>query len=242
LRIWKKQKKLQNISNNILYLIPARGGSKGISNKNIKRLKGRPLIYYTLDVAVNIAPKIDICVSTESSEIKEIVEQYGIKLPFLRPANLATNISRTYDVILHALNHYKNKGKYYNCVVLLQPTSPLRTIENVKKSIDLFSFDLDMVASVKETKANPYYTLYEEDKNGFLYRSHKSNFLRRQDCPKVWELNGAVYVMNVKSLQKNPPNQFKRIKKYVMNEYNSIDIDSEIDYKFVEFLLTQVNS
>ena len=94
-----------------------------------------------------------------------------------------------------------------------------------------------MVVSVKETKSNPYFNLFEEDVDGFLKKSKESDYTRRQDCPKVWEYNGAVYVINVESLKNTTINKFKKVKKYVMDELSSLDIDSEMDLKFVELLI-----
>ena len=221
----------------ILYLIAAREGSKGIPNKNIKKLNGKPLIHYALDVALELADKKDICVSTDSNKIKKISEEYGLEVPFLRPKELANDYSGMYEVLLHSLNYYRKNNQFYDVLVLLQPTSPLRKSFHVNQAIDLFSFNIDMVVSVKETKSNPYYTLYEEDEEGFIHKSKNGNYDRRQDCPKVWEFNGAIYVMNIKSLENKAPHQFSTIKKYVMNETDSIDIDTELDFKMAEIIL-----
>ena len=96
-----------------------------------------------------------------------------------------------------------------------------------------------MVVSVKKSHTNPYFNLFEEDKNGFLNKSKHSNFTRRQDCPNTFEYNGAIYIINVKSLKKFKSLNFKKIKKYVMSDYNSIDIDNEIDFKLCEILLNE---
>jgi CMP-N,N'-diacetyllegionaminic acid synthase len=226
----------------ILALIPARGGSKGIPNKNIKKLNGKPLIQYTIEAAREVFDDADICVSTDSPQIKKVVEDIGLKVSFLRPDDLATDLSGTHEVILHALDYYAQVGKNYEVLVLLQPTSPLRTVNHIKEAISLFSLDIDMVVSVKETSANPYYVLFEEDKKGFLEQSKKGNFRRRQDCPKVWEYNGAVYVINVESIKKNPRHKLKKIKRYVMDEMTSIDIDTPTDWLFTEYILLQLKS
>ncbi|MBV5329328.1 MAG: pseudaminic acid cytidylyltransferase, partial [Chlorobium sp.] len=110
----------------ILFLIPARGGSKGISKKNIKELNGKPLIFYTLDAIRNIVSNENICVSTDDIDIKEKVEAYGVKVPFLRPTEYATDTSTTLEVIEHALSFYKQKGTIFKGLILLQPTSPFR--------------------------------------------------------------------------------------------------------------------
>jgi len=220
-----------------LVIIPARGGSKGVPKKNIKLLNGKPLIYYTIEAARKLFADEDICISTDNEEIKQVVEKTGLKVPFLRPNELATDTAGTYEVLLHALNFYKNQGKEYQAIVLLQPTSPLRTEIHIQEAIDLFSKDMDMVVSVKETESNPYYVLFEENEEGFLAKSKEGNFTRRQDCPKVWEYNGAIYVINIASLLVKKMNQFEKIRKYVMSEDSSVDIDNSLDWKVVELLL-----
>ncbi len=222
-----------------LAVIPARGGSKGVPGKNIKPLAGKPLIYYTLEVASAIFPSVDICVSTDDEAIVQVVEAFGIQVPFLRPAELATDQAGMYEVLLHALDFYAAQGRTYDALVLLQPTSPLRQEHHVREAMQLFSQATDMVVSVKETKANPYYVLFEENTQGYLEPSKKGNFIRRQDCPRVYEYNGAVYVMNIASLRRQPPHAFTAIRKYLMDERTSLDVDTPLDWLFLEFLLEQ---
>ena len=154
---------------NTLVIIPARGGSKGIPRKNIKLFDGKPLIYYTIDCARAICSDVDICVSTDDAEIISVVEQYGLQVPFVRPAELATDEAGTYEVLLHALDFYEKKGVHYDIVVLLQNTSPFRTPQQVKDALGLYRKDVDMVVSVKECAANPYYCVFEENQDGFLH-------------------------------------------------------------------------
>ena len=225
---------------NTLVIIPARGGSKGIPHKNIKPLNGKPLIYYTIDVARAIVPDDNICVSTDDNEIIQCVEKHNLKVPFVRPAELATDTAGTYEVLLHALNFYEKQGKQFDNIILLQNTSPFRTAEDVKKSLALYSDDIDMVVSVKETSSNPYYNCFEEDNKGFLKISKGDGlFTRRQDVPKAYEYNGAIYVINPDSLKKMPLGKFTRRKKYVMDDIHSVDLDNMIDWKFAEFLLNE---
>src|SRR5574344_397852 len=123
---------------NILTIIPARGGSKGIPHKNIKPLNGKPLIYYTIDCARAICNDEDICVSTDDAEIISVVEQYGLKVPFVRPAELASDTAGTYEVLLHALDFYEKQGRHYDVVLLLQNTSPFRSSLHVKEALELY--------------------------------------------------------------------------------------------------------
>lgn len=222
-----------------LVVIPARGGSKGIPRKNIKILGSKPLIQWTVDVAREVFPSEVICVSTDDKEIKEVVEKSGLKVPFLRPAELATDTAGSYEVLLHAVQFYEESGYHPEVLILLQPTSPFRNKTHIKEALNLFTKDLEMLVSVKETKANPYYLLREEDKNGFLFKSKESSATRRQDVPKVWELNGAIYIIDVNTLKQKPLSQFKKVKKYVMNESSSHDLDTMLDWKVAEALVNE---
>jgi len=222
-----------------LFLIPARGGSKSIPGKNIKILNGKPLIYYTLDAACAVASPEDICVSTDSDEIIRVVRKYGLGVPFKRPDYLATDAAGSYDVILHALDFYEQRGMQYDRVILLQPTSPFRTGTHIQEAISLYQSGLDMVVSVKIAHANPYFNLFEESTEGFLMRSKSGSFTRRQDCPVAYEFNGAIYVMNVLRLKIEPHTNFSKIRKYVMTEEDSLDIDTGHDWIIAESIFSR---
>lgn len=220
-----------------LYLIPARGGSKGIPHKNIKLLNGKPLIQYSIEVARKLASDEDICVSTDDKEIIKVVESLGLKVPFVRPAEYATDTASSNDVILHALKFYEEHGKKYDVIVLLQPTSPLRTVEHVKEAIELYTTDVDMVVSVKPSSSA--YVMCKEGINGYLEPVVNSGVTRRQDMPTFYEYNGAVYVINVAALKEKGLGGFTKEKKYVMNEESSWDIDTMMDWKIIEMLLME---
>ena len=221
-----------------LYVIPARGGSKGIPHKNIKPLGGIPLIGYAIREARKLADDADICVTTDDPEIAAVAESMGLKVPFLRPAELARDKSGTYEVLLHALDYYQNQGIDYDTLVLLQPTSPFRTADDITNAIALYSPDIDMVVTVKEEASNPYYNCYETDDEGFLHISKgEGTYTRRQDAPKVWEYNGAVYVINVASLRKMPLGKFTRRRMSIMPAERSVDLDTPIDWLIAEKLL-----
>lgn len=225
-----------------LVIIPARGGSKGIPRKNIKLFNGKPLIYYTIDCARAICPDEDICVSTDDAEIISVVEQYSLKVPFVRPAELATDTAGTYEVLLHALDFYEKKDVHYDIVVLLQNTSPFRTPQQVKEALSLYREDVDMVVSVKECAANPYYCVFEENQEGFLHICKgDGNIFRRQDAPKVYEYNGAIYVMNAAVLKTTHMHKMQKRIKYVMDDLSSFDLDTMWDWKMAEMILSDEN-
>lgn len=223
--------------NNILYLIPARGGSKGIPNKNIAPIDGKPLIYYTITEALKIADPADICLSTDSPKIKEVAESMGLPVPFLRPDELSGDKSTSEEVILHALDYYQQNGRQYDFVVMLQPTSPLRKVDHIRDAITKVTSTTELIVSVKETDANPYYVLFEEE-NNVLHKCKKGTFTRRQDCPVVYELNGAVYVIRVRSLLEKGYQQLQMTKS-IMPKDASIDIDHPLDLKIAELILKE---
>ncbi len=222
-----------------LVVIPARGGSKRLPNKNILPLGGKPLILHTVDFARKHFSDDQICVSSDDPQIIRIVESTGLKVPFLRPSELATDIATTRDVLIHASKYYSEALEYHHdLIVLLQPTSPFRLDNDLKRGLALYqtSSGIDMVVSVHETKSNPYFVLYEENVDGFLEKSKKGTFTRRQDAPKVWEVNGALYIINKESLILKPIHSFDKIKKSITDENCSVDIDTLIDYDYANYL------
>jgi N-acylneuraminate cytidylyltransferase len=224
--------------NSTLFIIPARGGSKGIPNKNILPLGGKPLICHSIDHARALTSDDNICLSTDSSKIRTVAEAYGLQVPFLRPAELATDTSPTRDTLLHAINYYREQGRYYKRIVLLQPTSPLRSPQDIRNAIELFTPGTDMVVTVKPAAANPYYDIFEEDSDGNLHISKGDGlYTRRQDAPKVWQYNGAVYVINVESLISMEMGRFPVRKASPMSPTHSIDIDSLDDWEMAEKIL-----
>ena len=223
-----------------LVIIPARGGSKGIPHKNIKLLGGKPLICRAIDNARAVAPDSDICVSTDDSEIIQVVEDYGLKVPFIRPTELAADSSGTYEVLLHALSFYEQQGRTYDTIILLQPTSPFRRDEDISEALKLYSPDVDMVVSVTEARANPYYNCFETDSDGFLHVSKgDGKYIRRQDAPKAWEYNGAIYIINPQSLKRKSLGEFKRRRMYEMDELHSLDLDTPLDWRIAELLIAE---
>lgn len=219
-----------------LVVIPARGGSKGVPGKNIKKLGKKPLIHYTVEAAREVFQDKVICVSTDDLKIKSCVEETGLRVPFIRPSELATDNAGTYDVLLHAIAYYKNHDYYPDTLILLQPTSPFRTALHIQQALALYDGECDMVVSVKETKSNPYFTLYEKSADGYMAKSKQGDFSRRQDAPSVFELNGAIYIINIKQLLQKPMNKMEKVIMYLMDEMHSHDIDTPLDWMVAENL------
>lgn len=226
-----------------LYIIPARGGSKGIPRKNIKPLHGRPLIAYTVDVAMKCAARGGyILLSTDSDEIANVGRRLGLTVDYMRPAALATDSSGSREMMIDAMDWADAHGVEYDCVVLLQPTSPLRNVSDVNGAIELYDDSIDMVVSVCQTDANPYYNCFETDADGFLHVSKGDGLLtRRQDAPAAWEYNGAVYVINPVSLRRSPLGGFSRRVPFEMPKERSVDIDSPLDWMLAECIMAQTD-
>ena len=221
-----------------LYLIPARGGSKGLPGKNIKVLNGKALINHSIDFARQFTTDENICLTTDSQEVIDCALNNYLKVPFVRPDNLSNDTASSNEVVLHAINYYESKGICFDLLVLLQPTNPFRNKEDLKNMLDLWNNNLDLLVSVKESHDSPYFNLFEENSNNFLEKSKQSNTTRRQDAPKVYSFNGSIYIYNINSLKSKPLSEFNKIKKYVMvNPLYSIDIDNQFDWLVAETII-----
>jgi N-acylneuraminate cytidylyltransferase len=221
--------------NKILYLIPARGGSKGLPGKNIKLLGGKPLINYSINFARKFTNDLNICVSTDDDDIIKCANELNLKIPFKRPHELATDFATTKDVMIHAINYYESIGIYFDVLVLLQPTSPFRKTEDLKIMLDKYNDNIDLLVSVKEPHDSPYFNIFEENSEGYLLKSKESKATRRQDCPNVYAFNGSLYIYKVSSVKSN---QIKSIKKHVMQDpIYSIDIDTEFDFMICQNII-----
>lgn len=224
-----------NTDKKILAVIPARGGSKGLPGKNIKLLHGKPLICYSIDAARGVLSDEHICVSTDDKEIIQIVENYGLSVPFIRPDELATDRSSVNDVLLHALDFYKQRSIDYDVVLLLQPTSPLRTSQDIEKAFSLYDDSIDMVVSVSISHAPS--VLCKENHSGFVELMLNPTAGRRQNVPVYYEYNGAIYIINPKSLREKGMSNFEKKVKYIMPKHRSIDIDDQYDFMYAETIL-----
>jgi len=224
-----------------LFLITARGGSKGIPGKNIKKLNGIPLINYAIELARQFTTDANICLSTDDTKIISVAKQQGLFVPFVRPKHLASDTAGSYEVIQHALNWYRGNGVHHDVVVLLQPTSPFRLKKHVAEALKKYNRKTDMVVSVNKCAGNPFAILYKRTSGDLIQKAipSKKTGERRQDAEGLYELNGAVYVFNARSLDKGPVSQFKKIKMVEMEAVNSADIDEPLDWKWCEFLLKE---
>jgi CMP-N-acetylneuraminic acid synthetase len=227
---------------NIIALIPARGGSKGVLRKNIKLLAGKPLIAYTIEAAKRCKRISRIIVTTEDEEIAQVAREYGAETPFKRPAELATDTAPTFLVIQHAVNYLETVEHYpVEIVVLLQPTVPFRNAEDIDRCITLLFEDknADHVTTCYNSSHSPYFDMMETNANGYLELSKKTSFpvTRRQDAPTVYQLDGSVYTFWSKRVLPTGSLWKCNVKPCVMSAQHSVDINTEFDFRFAEFLL-----
>jgi CMP-N-acetylneuraminic acid synthetase len=216
----------------VLCIIPARGGSKGLPGKNIKRFLGKPLIAHSIAHA-RAVPAIDrIVVSTDDPAIARAARRHGAEVPFMRPARLATSKASTLDVLRHVLQWLRREQRFEpEIVVLLQPTSPLRLPRDVESCLQLLiSSRAENVLTACPSPANPYFNLVERTRRGFVQLSKRGNFTGRQQAPEVLEINGAVYVWWTPVLLRSDRVVLARTAVHVMPRDRSIDIDDQLDF------------
>ena len=218
---------------NPLIIIPARGGSKRIHKKNIKLFNGKPLIYYTIEVARKLFNDEIICVSTDDQEIKSIVESYGLNTPFLRPSYLASDTATTHDVIIDTVKWYEQNGYHPDTIILLQPTSPLRTSNHLEDALLEWDNSLDMITSVSFPLNDNLKNIFYENENGHLIKIEETKILN-YDQNKIFQLNGAIYIIKVDSLKTSKISEFSKVKKFIMKKINSVDIDTIEEWKLAE--------
>lgn len=225
----------------VLALIPARGGSKGIPNKNIVLLANKPLIAYSIEECKKSRYIDDIVVSTDSEKIANVAKEYGALVPFMRPEELALDTSKTLDSVLHAVEELRKTGREFNSLVLIQPTQPLRTFEDIDGAIETFYENGQRdVVSVCEVSEHPL--LMRTICNGVLESLlDKSSTCRRQDMEKYYKVNGCVYVNSVDKLDVNTSFNDNPIP-YIMDQSHSIDIDEPADLEYTEFILNRISS
>lgn len=226
-------------SKTVLAVIPARGGSKGLPRKNIKLLGGRPLIAWTIEAALECGYIDRVVVSTEDEEIADVAKRWGAEVPFMRPAQLATDEAKGMEVLLHAMGWLEAHQERFDLVLLLQPTSPLRSAEDIRNALALFTQKrAEAVVSVCESEHSPLWmgTLGEDlNLRDFLPREVlKSN---RQELQRFYRLNGALYLATWEFLKKNRNFFGEKTYAYIMPRERSVDIDTELDLLFAEFLL-----
>ena len=232
----------------ILITICARGGSKGISGKNIKIINEKPLIYYTLKTAnafkEKYKGKVDIVLSTDSQQIKDVVERQGlyIETDYTRPEALATDTAGKLGVIIDVKNFMEQKHlKKYDYVLDMDVTAPLRNVDDLKKALALLEENTQAynIFSVSPCHRNPYFNMVEENEDGFYKLCKKGSFLTRQSAPKVFDMNASFYYYKRAFFDNNCERVITDRSLVYVVPHLCFDLDEPIDFEFMSFLLTQ---
>ena len=224
----------------ILALIPARGGSKGIKNKNIVDLDGKPLISYSIKAGLDSEYIDDVVVSTDSELIASVASRYGANVPFMRPAELASDTSKTIDAVLHAVRFFHDNDCEYDALVLLQPTQPLRTAKDIDMAIEKYYQSEQNLVSVSPVDNHPL-LIRSIDSNGELVNLMNVNSTcRRQDMPDYYCVNGCIYINKISELSEQTSFNDNKIP-YIMDPLHSVDIDDMTDLAMAELIIRMQN-
>ena len=229
---------VQNLK--VLAIIPSRKGSKRLPNKNKLIINGKPLICWTIESALASKNINDVVISTDDLEIKNISQSYNVDVPFLRPKALSGDKASTIDVIFHAIEYYESIGKFYDTIVLLQPTSPLRTTTDIDNSFKLLSQEIHSVVSVCKLDHPPFWSNTLPTNKSLEFFMDKDFIGKRsQELPQYYRINGAIYIAKTNYLKVNKNFFGKKSKAFIMNPQNSIDIDTELDFKLCELMMKE---
>jgi CMP-N,N'-diacetyllegionaminic acid synthase len=227
-----------------LCVISARGGSRGLPGKNIRPLLGKPMIVWSIEQALS-TPEIDhVAVSTDSTMIADVARQAGAAVPFLRPDHLSTSEAGKFDVWKHALGAFEEYyGEEFEFFLDLDCTGPLRDISDISKIIAMFrdrkKFGADGVFTVCEARKNPYFNMVEKNQNGAMKISKTlpGSIVRRQDAPDVFEHVASIYIMDPAYIRSSNYMLDGHMEGYDIGVEKSLDVDSELDFQFIEFLM-----
>ncbi|WP_234122900.1 acylneuraminate cytidylyltransferase family protein [Clostridium hydrogenum] len=223
-----------------LAIIPARSGSKGIIDKNIKEIENKPLMAYTIEASLKAKIFDDIIVSTDSKKYAEIAESYGASVPFFRPKELSTSEASNHDVILHVLSEMKKLKKSYDYFVLLQPTSPLRNEKNIIESVDeLLNNDANSVVSICEVDHSSSINIVLNSTRRLDFLFDDSKKFNRQDMKKEYRINGAIYMCKTEYFLKYKSFYKEKSYPYIMDKISSIDIDDIYQFNFAKFIIRE---
>lgn len=222
----------------ILAIIPARAGSKGIKDKNIIDLNGKPLIAYSIEQGLESKYVDKVIVSTDGEQISKVAKRYGAEVPFVRPREIAGDEAKSIDVMMHCINFLKDKNEIYDYVVLLQPTQPLRQVNHIDESIEkIVSEKSDALVSVSKVKDHPI-LMRTIDKRGELKNLlNSSSTVRRQDMQEFYKVNGVIYINKLDEKFNKDTSLNDNKLAYLMDEKYAVDIDSLMDLKIAKLYL-----
>lgn len=228
----------------VLATICARGGSKGVPGKNIKPLLGKPLLAYTIETVKSCETVGHVVVSTDSDDIASVAESYGVRVPFRRPSDMASDSSPKILAIRHATLYVeKYEGYYPDIIVDLDIGAPLRKPEDITSCVSLLVQrpDLDAAVTVYPAERNPYFNMVEFENDTVRLVKNSGNFVCRQDAPQVFSVSGSVFAWRRKSLMDLSATHLYqgRWGGCIIPRELAIDIDHELDFQFIEFILSK---
>lgn len=220
-------------------IIPARSGSKGLKNKNIKLLNGKPLIAYSIEAAYKCKMFDTVMLSTDSEEYAEIGRKYGADVPFLRSKEMSSDTAGSWDTVKEVLYNYEKQGKKFDTVALLQPTSPLRTPQDIMRGYELMDQkNADSITAVCEMDHSPLWSnTLAEDLSMKNFEKDEYKNLGRQQLPTYYRINGALYLRKIQYGENSICLLEKNEYALIMERAKSIDIDTELDFKMAEIIL-----
>jgi len=230
--------------NRIIAIIPARGGSKGLPGKNIKPLLGKPLIAWTIEQAKKSKYIDKLIVSTDYPEIAEISKTYGAEVPFLRPAEYASDDAPVVRAVFHALNWFENKGEFFDTIVLLETTSPLRRENDIDNAIELLLGNMERAdavvgaAKIESDTHHPYGSVKKIEK-GYLgpFIENQKFFAQRHDLPVAYSIYGGMYLTKIEALKKYNSFYPEKTLPYFVERWQMYEIDDIYDFLCVEAIL-----
>ena len=223
----------------ILAIIPARSGSKGLKDKNIKPLCGMPLCAYSINAAIESGIFDEVHFSTDSQHYADIAMQYGAQVPFLRDAELASDTAGSWDVVKAVIKRYETMGKCFDAVMLLQPTVPFRSAEDICNALALFKEkNAKAVVSVTDPEHSPLWCApLPPDGNMKIFHERAQNLKARQSLEKHYALNGAIYLSDIQHLTNSSDIYETECYSYYMPRERSFDIDTQEDFDWCEYHL-----
>ncbi len=224
----------------ILAIIPARGGSKGLPGKNIKELCGKPLIAWSIEHAQKSKYVDELFISTDSQEIADVAEHFGAPCPELRPAELARDTAPSSEFIVYTLEKMKKEGKSFDYFILLEPTSPLRDVEDVDKSIEMLVDNPvaeSVMGVVRAEDSNPAFMVKIGEGGLMIPFMGKAETLRRQDIPDAYYFEGTVYLSKCDAYMEKKAFYHDKTLPYIVPKWKSFEIDDIIDFTIIEALM-----
>lgn len=230
------------ILKNILTVIPARKGSKGLPGKNIKNLIDKPLIAWSIEQAKASKYISDVIVSTDCTEIAEIAIKYGAKVPFLRPDYLAMDETSTADVLIHLISELNKQGFNYDFIILLEPTSPLRSTYDIDNAYEkLINSKAKSIVGVSRVESQHPLFCVTIDEDGFIHSETNFKVFRRQEISDLYYFEGSIYISEIQTFLEKKNFYHKETIAYNLPKWKAFEIDDEVDFIITEALLKNKN-